>query len=62
MVIIEPPFGISSAARRALSTNEKAEMFMASRNPSRVVFSTKEPCSSFLLAKATEWTRKSISP
>ena len=62
MVIIEPPSVISSAERRALSTKLKAEMFMAVRKPSRVVLSTKEPFNSSLLAKATEWTRKSSLP
>ena len=37
-------------------------MFSALRNPSRVVLSTNEPFSSSLLAKATEWTTKSIVP
>jgi hypothetical protein len=37
-------------------------MFIAVEKPSRVVFSTKEPFSSSLLAKATECTRRSSWP
>ncbi len=54
--------GISFDARLATSTKLKAEMFMASRKLSRVVLSTNEPLSSSLLAKATEWTTKSMVP
>ncbi|KQY89931.1 hypothetical protein ASD25_05290 [Brevundimonas sp. Root1423] len=62
MVTSEPPLGIRREARLATSTKLKAEMFMASRKLSRLVFSTKLPFSSSLLAKATEWTTKSIVP
>ena len=62
MVTIEPPLVISFDARRAVSTKLNTDTFMASRKLSRVVLSTKEPCSSFLLAKATEWTTKSNVP
>ena len=61
-MIIEPPGFIIFAARLAASTKLKAEMFIAVRKPSRVVFSTKLPFNSSLLAKAMEWTRKSSSP
>ena len=54
MVTIEPPFGISFAARLAQSTNENTEISMARRKLSREVFSTNEPFSSSLLAKAIE--------
>ena len=62
MVIIAPPFGIIFDALLAQSTKLKAEMFMARRKPSRVVFSTNEPLSSSLLAKAMEWTKASRVP
>ncbi len=61
-MIIDPPSVIRAEARRAASTNEKAEMSIERRKLARVVFSTKEPFSSFLSEKAMAWTRKSMLP
>ena len=54
MVTMDPPLGIRRAARLAQSTNENTEMSIARRKLSRLVFSTNDPFSSSLLAKAME--------